>query len=68
VAGGFFQTFIDRGSPFKDGRLHLGVNLLIPSGYSGQSIENFGASELAEVFGVRLPSYARVTFRGNGSP
>jgi Carboxypeptidase regulatory-like domain len=48
--------------PFRDGRLILGVNLLIASGYAGQTIENFYPSDVQEVVGVRIPSYASVTF------
>jgi hypothetical protein len=48
--------------PFRDGRLLLGVNLLIASGYAGQTIENFYPSDVEEVVGVRIPSYASVTF------
>jgi hypothetical protein len=57
---------------FRDGRLNLGVNFLIASGYTGQTIENFGTSDVSEVVGVRIPSYASVTFtyrfRGNSAP
>jgi hypothetical protein len=48
--------------PFRDGRLILGVNLLIASGYAGQTIENFYPADVQEVVGVRIPSYASVTF------
>jgi hypothetical protein len=47
--------------PFMDGRLNLGVNMLIASGYTGQTIENFFPSDVSEVVGVRIPSYASVT-------
>ncbi len=47
--------------PFKDGRLNLGVNMLIASGYTGQTIENFFPSDVSEVVGVRIPSYASIT-------
>jgi len=46
--------------PFLAERLSLGVNLMVASGYSGQTIENFGASQIQEVVGVRIPSYASV--------
>jgi Carboxypeptidase regulatory-like domain len=58
--------------PFQDGRLILGVNFLLASGYTGQTIENFYPSELNEVVGVRIPCYASVTFayrfRGKSGP
>ena len=47
--------------PFMDGRLTGGVNFLIASGYTGQTTENFYPSEIQEVVGVRIPSYASVT-------
>ena len=46
--------------PFFHGRLDAGVNFLIASGYTGQTTENFFPSEIQEVVGVRLPSYASV--------
>jgi hypothetical protein len=51
--------------PFLDERLTLGANLLVASGFSGQTIENFGASQIQEVVGVRIPSYAsfNLTYR-----
>ena len=56
--------------PFMNGRLAAGVNFLLASGYSGQTLENFctvltpqcSPSEVAEVVGVRMPSYASVSF------
>ena len=42
--------------PFEDGRLNLGVNFLIASGYTGQTIANFGGSDVSEVVRVRIPS------------
>ena len=48
--------------PFLNGRLDAGVNFLIASGYSGQTTENFYPSNLQEVVGVRMPSYASITF------
>ncbi len=47
--------------PFKDGRLTAGINFLIASGYTGQTTENFYPSDIEEVVGVRIPSYASVT-------
>jgi hypothetical protein len=41
-----------------DGHLSVGINLLIASGYSGQTTENFGSSTIQEVVGVRIPSNA----------
>lgn len=46
--------------PFLDSRLDVGVNLLIAGGYTGQTIENFYPSDLQQVVGVRIPSYASV--------
>ena len=50
---------------FDEGRCDLGVNMLIASGYTGQTIENFYPSAIQEVVGVRIPSYAsvNVTYR-----
>ncbi len=48
--------------PFSNGRMNVGVNFLIASGYSGQTTENFYPSDIQEVVGVRIPSYASVTF------
>jgi hypothetical protein len=47
--------------PFLKGRVDAGVNFLIASGYSGQTAENFYPSDIQEVVGVRIPSYASVT-------
>jgi hypothetical protein len=47
--------------PFVNGRLTAGVNFLIASGYTGQTTENFYPSDIQEVVGVRIPSYASVT-------
>lgn len=47
--------------PFSNGRLNLGVNFLIASGYTGQTTENFEPSLIQEVVGVRIPSYASVS-------
>lgn len=54
--------------PFKDGRLNVGVNFLVAAGYTGQTIENFGSSDLQEVVGVRIPSYASVIFNYRFKP
>ena len=43
---------------FLDGRLDAGVNFLVASGYTGQTTENFYPSDVQEVVGVRVPSYA----------
>jgi hypothetical protein len=47
---------------FSNGRMNVGVNFLIASGYTGQTTENFYPSSIQEVVGVRIPSYASVTF------
>ncbi len=51
--------------PFDRGRVNVGVNLLVASGYSGQTVESFDPSPVNEVVGVRIPSYAsvNVTYR-----
>jgi hypothetical protein len=46
--------------PFLNRRLDVGLNMLIASGYTGQTIENFYSSEIQQVVGVRVPSYASV--------
>jgi hypothetical protein len=46
---------------FLNGRMDVGVNFLVASGYTGQTTENFYPSEIQEVVGVRLPSYATAT-------
>ncbi|MFZ0201657.1 MAG: TonB-dependent receptor [Candidatus Sulfotelmatobacter sp.] len=48
--------------PFANGRFTAGVNFLIASGYTGQTTENFYPSDIQEVVGVRLPSYASISF------
>jgi len=48
--------------PFKEGRLNVGVNMLIASGYTGQTTENFYPSDIQEVVGVLIPSYASLSF------
>jgi hypothetical protein len=44
--------------PFLNGRINAGLNMLIASGYTGQTTENFASSVTQEVVGVRVPSYA----------
>lgn len=60
--------------PFLEGRLNVGVNMLVARGFTGQTTENFAANyqpgyagalpvsgnPVAEVVGVRIPSYASV--------
>jgi len=48
--------------PFLNGRMNVGVNFLIANGYTGQATENFYPSDIQEVVGVRIPSYASLTF------
>jgi hypothetical protein len=36
----------------------VGVNMLIASGHTGQTLETFVPSGISEVTGVRIPSYA----------
>ncbi|WP_348262647.1 hypothetical protein P8935_22985 [Telmatobacter sp. DSM 110680] len=57
---GEFRAAIAR--PFKDGRINVGVNLLIASGFTGQTLETFYPSAISEVTGVRIPSYASINF------
>jgi len=47
--------------PFMNGRLTVGVNMLIASGHTGQTLETFAPSVVPEVAGVRIPSYASGT-------
>ncbi len=51
--------------PFAHDRMNIGVNFLIASGYTGQTTENFYPSDIQEVVGVRIPSYASlsITYR-----
>jgi hypothetical protein len=51
--------------PFMNGRVNAGVNFLIARGYTGQTTENFFTSDIQEVVGVRVPSYASasITYR-----
>ncbi len=48
--------------PFLAGKLNLGVNMMLARGYTGQTTENFGSNPIAEVVGVRIPSYASISF------
>jgi hypothetical protein len=62
--------------PFLAGRINVGVTMMIASGYTGQTTENFATdirpgyvgplpvpdNPIAEVVGVRIPSYASVNF------
>jgi Carboxypeptidase regulatory-like domain len=48
--------------PFLNGRMNVGVNFLIAGGYTGQTTENFYPSDIQEVVGVRIPSYASLSF------
>ena len=58
--------------PFLNHRLDVGVNMLLASGYTGQTIENFYPSEIQEVVGVHIPSYASINvtykFGHNAAP
>jgi hypothetical protein len=47
---------------FLNGRLDAGMNFLIARGYSGQTTESFYPSAIQEVVGVRVPSYASLSF------
>ncbi len=47
--------------PFLKGRVDAGVNFLIARGYTGQTTENFYPSQIQEVVGVRIPSYASLS-------
>jgi hypothetical protein len=51
--------------PFMNGRVNAAVNFLIARGYTGQTTENFFPSDIQEVVGVRVPSYASasITYR-----
>jgi hypothetical protein len=55
--------------PFMNGRLDVGVNFLIASGYTGQTTQYFSypvinpnPDQIQEVVGVRVPSYTSVSF------
>lgn len=61
---------------FENGKMVIGVNMMIARGYTGQTTENFATdyktgyvgslpvpdNPIAEVVGVRIPSYASVNF------
>ena len=47
---------------FKQRRMDLGVNFLIAKGYTGQTTEQLEPSPLMSVVGVRLHSYASLSF------
>jgi len=47
---------------FLDGRLTVGINMLIASGFTGQTLGSFSPSDVSEIAGVRIPSYASITF------
>jgi len=48
--------------PFLSGRLDAGINFLIARGYAGQTTESLYPSSVPEVVGVRMPSYASLSF------
>jgi hypothetical protein len=52
--------------PFADGRMSLGMNLFIASGYTGQTTETFAllgeSAPFERVVGVRLPSYVSLSY------
>jgi hypothetical protein len=47
--------------PFRGGHVNAGVNMLVASGYTGQTTENFDSQTFQEPVGVRIPSYASFT-------
>ena len=47
---------------FQEGRINVGANLLIARGFTGQTLETFYPSATSEVTGLRIPSYASVSF------
>jgi hypothetical protein len=65
-----FRFAVARG--FDNGKVTVGVNAMIATGYTGQTVENFASdyragyvgplpvpeNPVAEVVGVRVPSYA----------
>jgi len=57
---------------FGADRFDAGINALAARGYTGQTTENFGASVLQEIVGVRLKSYVGVNvtyhFRAGTQP
>jgi hypothetical protein len=61
-----FRTTLARA--FQEGRLTLGVNFAVNSGYTGQTLEQFALALAPQPTGVRIPSYASasVTYRFSG--
>jgi hypothetical protein len=69
-----FRLALARG--FLEGRISVGLNMMIASGFTGQTTENFAKNyqpgyvgplpvpenPIAEVVGVRMPSYASINF------
>jgi hypothetical protein len=69
-----FRLALARG--FLEGRISVGLNMMIASGFTGQTTENFATNyqpgyvgplpvpenPIAEVVGVRMPSYASINF------
>ncbi len=51
--------------PFQEGRINVGVNLLVAKGFTGQTLETLYPSPRSEVTGVRIPSYASLSFTYN---
>ena len=49
------------GSAFLNDRLDAGVNFSVARGYTGQTTQNFYPSDIQEVVGVRIPSYASIS-------
>ena len=61
---------------FLEGRINVGLNMMLATGFTGQTTENFATNyqpgyvgplpvpenPIAEVVGVRMPSYASVNF------
>ena len=47
--------------PFLNDRLDAGVNFSVARGYTGQTTQNFYPSDIQEVVGVRIPSYASIS-------
>lgn len=53
--------------PFADGRMSIGMNLFLASGYIGQTTETFALSDetvppFERIVGVRLPSYVSLAY------
>ncbi len=74
VANREFRLAVSR--PFHEGKIQVGVNMMIARGYTGQTVENFAAdyrpgfagglpvmdNPVGEVVGVRIPSYVSLSF------